>query len=346
MTKEKKTSRNKSKKKIKLMIFSSLFVIILFSIGCVWAYTTSLIKKIPTDQEFNPSSVSPNIPEVIRDKVELEGNDIDDFTNIVLFGLDKLDEEEQGRSDSILILTIDKAHDKLKLSSIMRDSYVSIEGYGRDKINHAYAYEGPELAVKTINENFNLNIQDYIAVDFFGMAKIIDILDGITVEIKESQITPPDVVGINYHIKEMSDARNIKYNPIEKPGIQKLNGIQAVAYARDRHSSGNGDFDRTDKQREVLMKIVEKLKVSDIFRLQKLIDSINPYVLMSLDNNEIINIGRFLLKTGVKNIEQARFPLDNYCEGKIINDVWYLTFDEKVTAKQIGEYIFQDIQPK
>lgn len=314
--------------------------------GLAWFYSYSLINKIPTDTKFNPDSVDPKMPNHFKDKIIEDGNNVEDFTNVALFGLDKLDSNEPGRSDSILILTIDKAHNKVKLSSIMRDSYVNIEGHGKDKINHAYSYGGPELAVKTINQNFNLNIQDYIAVDFFGMAQIIDILGGITVEIKPEQITSPDVVGINFHIKEMAEARGGKYTPLEKAGTQSLNGIQAVAYARDRHSTANGDFDRTERQREVLMKIGEKFKVTDVLRIGKLVESITPYALTSLDNGKIINLGTFLLKSGFKNIDQQRFPLDDYCEGKFINDVWYLTFDEKTTSDQIGKYIYQDIQPK
>lgn len=331
---------------MKFKIIFLLIIIVLFAIGSAWFYSYSLINKIPTDTKFNPDSVDPKVPSHFKDKIIEDGNDIDDFTNIALFGLDKLDTNEPGRSDSILILTIDKAHNKVKLSSIMRDSYVNIEGHGKDKINHAYSYGGPELAVKTINQNFNLNIQDYIAVDFFGMAQIIDILGGITVEIKPEQITSPDVVGINFHVKEMAEARGGKYTPLEKAGTQSLNGIQAVAYARDRHSSANGDFDRTERQREVLMKIGEKFKVTDVLRIGKLVESITPYALTSLDNGKIINIGTFLLKSGFKNIDQQRFPLDDYCEGKFINDVWYLTFDEKTTSDQMGKYIYQDIQPQ
>lgn len=346
MLQGKKKRGSKGKRNIKHIVLFSLAVVVLFTFGFMLSYTSSILHRIPTDTNFNPSKVNPYVPDSIKDKVEEEGNDIADFTNIALLGIDKLEADDPGRSDSILILTIDKAHNKLKLSSIMRDSYVDIEGHGKDKINHAYSIGGPELAVKTINQNFDLNIQDYIAVDFFGMAKIVDILGGITVEIKPEQITPPDVVGINFHIKEMSDARNLKYTPLTKPGVQNLNGLQAVAYARDRHSSANGDFDRTERQREVLMKISEKMKGSDVFKLQKLIDSVLPYASTSLKNSEIINIGSFLIKSGFKNIEQERFPLDNYCEGKFIGDIWYLIFDEKATTDQIGKYIFQDIKPK
>jgi polyisoprenyl-teichoic acid--peptidoglycan teichoic acid transferase len=336
----------KGKKRIKKIIILSGILIILSAALYVWTYTNSIINMISTDTEFNSTEVAPAVPDHIKETVVQEGNEIEDFTNIALLGIDRLEEDDPGRSDSILILTIDKAHNKLKLSSIMRDSYVNIDGSGGDKINHAYSRGGAKLAVKTINQNFNLNIQDYIAVDFFGMAQIVDVLGGITVEIKPEQITPPDVVGINFHIKEMSDARKLEYTPLVKPGLQNLNGLQAVAYARDRHSSANGDFDRTERQREVLMKISERLKEADVFRFQRLIDSVIPYVATSLKNGEIIKIGSFLLKSGFNNIEQQRFPLDNYCEGKIINDVWYLTFDRNATADQIGKYIFHDIQPK
>ena len=122
------------------------------------------------------------------DKVEVDKSDLqisqeitnsynksDKIKNIALFGVDAPD-DENGRSDSIMIVTIDPAHEKLKLTSIMRDSYVNIPGYGLDKISHAYAFGGPQLAIKTLNENFGLNITNFMTVNFSSLPIIIDTL--------------------------------------------------------------------------------------------------------------------------------------------------------------------------
>ncbi|MDZ7548740.1 LCP family protein, partial [Clostridium perfringens] len=136
-----------------------------------------------------------------------------------------------GRSDSIMILTLDSVHNKLKLTSIMRDSYVNIPGRGLDKINHAYAFGGPELAVRTLNENFDLNIKEFMAVDFTSLPTIIDKLGGVTINIIPEEIS---------HIPGITSAGN-----------QVLNGKQALAYSRIRYASG-GDYKRTERQRTVV----------------------------------------------------------------------------------------------
>ena len=98
------------------------------------------------------------------------------IVNIALFGLDAREDTDSGRSDVVMVLSVDKRHHTLKLTSILRDSEVAIEGYGYDKITHAYAYGGPELAIKSINQNFNLDIKNYVTVNFHQMAEIVDAL--------------------------------------------------------------------------------------------------------------------------------------------------------------------------
>lgn len=122
------------------------------------------------------------------------------ITNIALFGLDSRVKNEASRSDCIMIITLDGTHNKIKISSIMRDTYVHVDGYGMTKITHAYAYGGPQLAIKTINENFGLNIKDYVKVDFFSLEKIVDSVGGI-----EVNITSQELKVINGYIKEVSD---------------------------------------------------------------------------------------------------------------------------------------------
>ncbi len=152
-----------------------------------------------------------------------------------------MDASERGRSDSIIILSIDYVHNKLKLSSVMRDTYVYVEGHGNTKINHAYAYGGPVLAIKTLNSNFDLNIKDFVAVDFEGFKKIIDILGGVEIEIKDYELPTMETVGIY------------------EAGIYNLNGEQALAYSRIR-KQGSGDYERTDRQRRVLEALFRKDK--------------------------------------------------------------------------------------
>src|SRR5699024_2790536 len=113
----------------------------------------------------------------------------DKVVNIALFGVDSRDTGGMsGRSDTVMIASLDKKHDKIKLTSLMRDTYLDIPNKGMDKLTHAYAHGGPELAIKTINQNFDMNIRDYATVDFFGLEAIIDALGGVDIDIEDYEI--------------------------------------------------------------------------------------------------------------------------------------------------------------
>lgn len=221
----------------------------------------------------------------------------------------------------------------------MRDTYVHIDGHGKDKITYAYEYGGAALAVKTLNENFNLNIEDYVTVDFFDLQKIIDKLGGVQIDVQ-----PDEIQYMNGYLKELTKLDNIQYVPQTKTGPQVLDGLHAVAYSRIRYTTG-GDFVRTERQRTVLMQLLNKVKGGGSLKLASNINDLLPYVETSMTNMEILNMGTDVMKLGVNNIEQERFPIDGYCSGLYVNNVWYLNIDTDVTSKQIDDYIFDDIKP-
>ncbi|MGE5627279.1 MAG: LCP family protein [Solirubrobacterales bacterium] len=267
----------------------------------------------------------------ISDNAAKEDNDI---INIALFGLDRRAKDETSRSDALLVLTLDKLHKEVKVSSIMRDSYVDVSGYGNTKITHAYAYGGPTLAIKTLNENFDLNIRDYASVDFFGLEKIIDSVGGI-----EINITSEELKYINFYIDETSTLENEKAPLITSTGVQNLNGRQAVAYSRIRYTAG-GDYERTERQRTVLAELFKKIKAAGAANVPKEVLELLPYTETSLSNADIVKYGTSIFSMGINNIEQQRFPEDGFCEGKTINGVWYLVFDLEATKKQMHNFIF------
>ena len=163
-------------KKITIWILGVILVVILGAVGGVYFYGNYLFNKLEK-VEIDKDNIG--ITEEVEEKLSQYS---DSIINIALFGVDAVD-GEAGRSDSIMIATIDTVHKKLKLTSIMRDSYVAIDGHGNDKINHAYAFGGPQLAIKTLNENFDLNIEDFAVVNFETLPKIIDKLGGIELDI-------------------------------------------------------------------------------------------------------------------------------------------------------------------
>lgn len=334
---ERLSNKRKAKRK-KVIIISSICVIfaLLFGAG-VWGYM--LFNKV----EVTPMPKSDKeigITDEITDKIDKVENS-DKITNIALFGVDKRETGERGRSDAIMILTIDKGRNKLKLTSIMRDSRVSIKGHGEDKINHAYAFGGPTLAIRTINETYGLNIKDFVMIDYNGLEAVIESLGGITIDVKDYEVDE-----INRQIADMRYLdKNMSVKKITKPGKQLLDGAQAVAYTRSRYG-GNGDYERTERQRLVLSILFDKVKSQPISKYSSLVTKFAPYVKTSFNALDMIGLGTDVLQSGITNIEQERFPLDSYSKGETIDKVWYLVFDKEATKQQVFDYIFNDVKPK
>lgn len=271
--------------------------------------------------------------------VEEEFNEYENankITNIALFGVDSVS-GEGGRSDSIMVATVDPVHKKLKVTSIMRDSYVYIDGYGQDKINHAYAYGGPELSIKTINENFGLNIENYATVDFSSLPVIINLLGGIDIE-----VTSDEIEHINGYIDSLNSLEGTSSGHIYNPGVQHLDGTQALAYSRIRYTAG-GDYERTQRHRTVLNALFDKVLNSPVTSYPALLNDLLPYVETSLTTTDILSLATEVASIG-NNLEQDRFPRDGYGQGADIGGVYYLTFDVETAKQQMREYIFNDIR--
>ncbi|WP_195986677.1 LCP family protein [Clostridium sp. D53t1_180928_C8] len=319
------TKRNK----ITIWILSIILLITLGAVGGAYIYGNHLFNKVEK-VEIDKEDVG--ITEEVEEKLSQYDNSI---INIALFGVDAVD-GGVGRSDSIMIATIDTVHKKLKLTSIMRDSYVAIEGHGNDKLNHAYAFGGPQLAIKTINENFDLNIEDFASVNFETLPKIIDEIGGIELDIDSEELEY-----VNGYIAHINSINGTSEPAIEKTGLQHVSGTQALAYCRIRYTSG-GDYKRTERHREVLTEILKKIENVSVASYPSLLSKILPMVNTSLDYSEILNLGTEVLKLGDSNMELERFPLDDYCEGEMIDGIYYLTFDKEVTIEQLHNYIFED----
>ncbi|PWW84642.1 LCP family protein [Clostridium perfringens] len=291
-------------------IILPLILVILGLVGVGTYYINSKINKVQK-VEINKENLSINEKKVKEEK---------HIKNIALFGIDA-PKGKAGRSDAIMILTLDEEHKVMKLTSIMRDSYVDIPGHGDDKITHAYAFGGPELAMKTLNENFKVNVEDFMAVNFTSLPEIIDKLGGVKINIIPEEI---------HHI-----------SGITSPGEQVLNGEQALTYSRIRYATG-GDYKRTERQRVVLEAVFEKLKATPTKEYPSLIDDFLPYIETNMSSMDMIKLATDAAPLVKENLETARFPLDGYCDGKMINEVWYLVYDRQATLNQIQEYIYDN----
>lgn len=345
-------SKNK-KLKIALFIIAFIIIIVLSVLGYLY---NSLDKfntvKLPSSNEelgIGKVTSDDNNEEIVKNNEYLNGGTTTGYEsdnsilNIALFGIDiGREKTDPPHSDSIIIATIDKQHNKIKLTSIMRDTYVNVSGHGKTKINEAYTYGGPLLAIKTLNENFGLDIKNYVTVNFFSLEKVIDVLGGVEITIKDYEIAQ-----INEWIIEAAKIEGKSAPTISQPGTYRLNGLQAVAYSRIR-KVGDGDFERTERQRRVLTELFKELQIKDIYKYPTIASEVFPLIETSLTKSDIINAGTFIVSSGISNIEQQRFPLDGYCKGEIINSIWYLVPKPNlsVTSKQLRDYIYEDIKPK
>ena len=268
--------------RILCLIFSILFLLG----GGAMVYYYALLNSMNFEDFTAPSSdksdsVSATVSaEMTGDGTQLtigDGQLLQDskVLNVMLFGEDNSDGDEHGRTDTMIMMSIDNWHKKLKLTSFQRDTYVYIPGYGQNKINAAYTYGGPKLTIETIETNFGIKIDRYAVVDFDSFIEIIDTLGGIDMEVTQDEIDY-----INYQMYKNEQVDNPK-TITNAPGIVHLNGQEALWYARNRGLSTNedgneigidgDDWDRTSRQRKLLEKMFNDLKGADLTKIVSIV---------------------------------------------------------------------------
>lgn len=320
-SREQKTSRKKKKRVIILSILVPILAIVGMAGGYVWAMFSKM-EKVDLDKD--------NLGSNKELSQKYKG-----ITNIALFGVDSAD--GAGRSDSMMVATLDTLNKKIKVTSLMRDSYVNISGHGMNKLNAAYAFGQEELAIKTINENFDLNIEDFVTVDFASLPKIINKIGGIEVEIDSEELRE-----INKHIPHINSVTGTNVANITRTGAQNLNGVQTLAYCRIRGTKGD-DFRRTERQREVIDKMLSKLLSMPTSKYPGLLNEVLPMVKTSLSSGQIMSMGTEVVKIG-NNLEQNRFPTDDNLKAENINGADVLTFDKARAREGMHKWIFEDVK--
>ncbi|MCR5104375.1 MAG: LCP family protein [Eubacterium sp.] len=213
--------------------------------------------------------------------------EMDNYTNIALFGIDARDASlgKGSRSDAIIICSINNETKKIKLVSVYRDTLLEVSKTDGStvttKINAAYAYGGPELALQTLNKNLDLNISEYMTVNWEGLTRAIDALGGVEVNVEENELDT-----LNGVLAEQIQVNGINSDGVYETGLVTLNGAQATAYARIR-STDQGDITRTERQREVISSMLAKAKQSDLATLNTIIDEIFPYIGTSITEEQM-----------------------------------------------------------
>lgn len=279
-----------------------------------------------SQNEENPTKNIPNIENELKNEKHID---------IALFGIDKRNENEKSRSDSIIIASIDLEKKTINLVSLLRDTLVEIDGHGQDKLNHAYAYGGSKLSLETINSNFDLDIDKYVSVDFYSLAKVIDIVGGVDIELKDYEIEQ-----INANLVEINKIENLKKGTdyITQNGIKTLNGRQAVAYSRIR-KKGNGDYERTQRQRNVLKSILEKYEKQPSDKKFEINMEIIGQISTNIPVSYIKELGLKIFSDKEFEVNQYIIPYEGSFETITYKNMWCIKPNMKENIIKLKEYI-------
>ncbi len=279
----------KRKKKRRRIVFLIVELIALLGlVGVVWfVQKGTSIQKI----KINEDDI------VINDTVaaRMEDETLKGYRNIALFGVDARDKSlgKGNRSDTIIIASINEDTGDVKLCSVFRDTYLNLGNDTYNKCNAAYAKGGPEQAINMLNMNLDLNITDYVTVGFTGLAKIVDALGGVTIDVKDEEIVHLNnyqisMVGKSDDDKNFYATEGKDYTAVKSSGVQRLNGLQATAYCRIRYV-GN-DFVRAERQRNVIGECLNVAKQASPKELAAAYEGVSEYISTSLDSDEIISL--------------------------------------------------------
>ena len=337
-----KTQEPKRKRKKWLIVLISVLCVLLVVIGIPAGIAVYFVKS-NMKYKYNPIT---EVPE------ELGFQEVRDerIINMALFGLDTRNPESfSGRSDAIMILSVNTGTGKVKLISVMRDSFVPIDkesGRVYSKINSAYASGGPVLAIKTLNTIFDLDISEYVSVNLFKLKDIIDVVGGIEVE-----VTANEVEYLNGGVRDMCEILEIDPAPylVKKSGKQHLDGVQATSYARIRYTSNaegtRDDYGRTDRQRYIMEQMFKKVVVMEKSKYVKLVKPIFASCESSLSYSEIFEVAIDVMSMN-PTLGETRVPEYSYLMTSPKTSAGSVVYyDLNFAAKLIHAFIYDDITP-
>ena len=280
---KKKQKKQKKKFRIKRLIAFVLAVALAAGAYKAWSIASPLLSSLNEIKrtDLAKADVSMSVNEGAGDL-----HKDSDIYNIAIFGLDARAEDEDSRSDTIMILSISRQTKQIKVTSILRDTYVSIPGKGKNKINSAYSFGSAQLALQTINSNFDLAVKEYISVDFSAVAHLTDAMGGVEMDIPKELLAD-----MNKCIQTTNRIfGNQNNSPSVKAGLQILDGRQAVAYCRMRNT-GNADFDRTSRQRKLFEALFREFKAkfsADL--IIKTADAVKGDIETSMTNKQLFSL--------------------------------------------------------
>lgn len=315
-----RSEKHHKKKKIR---WTRVFLVMFLLIGATAGYAYYQYKQGVNQSlnQINNENKENNVNNVVY---EFEGKkDQSGATNILLLGSDARG-DEKSRADTIMIAHYNEDKGTYKLTSIMRDSYVTIPGDGKHKINSAFMRGGPELMRKTIKENFDIDLQYYAIVDFEGFVQLIDeaFPNGVEIDVEKKMEAYVDV-------------------PLE-PGLQRLDGEQMLSFVRFRHDA-IGDFGRVKRQQQALQAIGDQLSgIQTIPKLPKLVGVVTPYINTNMDTGDILFMAKDFLSKDREPVETFRIPIENgYKDDTIKGEGDVLVLDLEKNKEAFHQFINQ-----
>lgn len=298
---QKRVRRRRRRNTLSRVMFALEIIVLVVLMGGLFVYAK--LGKL-NHETINEEELDVN--ESVTENQVMKG-----YTTIALVGIDSRDDKLKSdwNSDTMIIASINNDTKKVKLVSVYRDTYLCLgededENNSYGLANSAYCTGGAKKMINMLNKNLDMNISDFVTVNFQAVAETVELLGGIDVEMKKEE-----VVHLNNYCVETSEVTGMDYTPLEEiEGVHHLNGVQAVAYARIRKTSGN-DFRRAARQRKVIYRIVEKAKNSSIATLNTVLDKIFPMIYTSLTEKEILSMGMNMLSYDIE--DQTGFPFDH-----------------------------------
>ena len=268
----------------------------------------------------------------------LAETDESSWQNILLLGCDAHAQDGYDRSDSMIVVSVNSKTNQVKMTSLMRDMWVHIQGHGNQKLNAATVFGGPELAMSTVNEYFGLDIDKYVMVNVAGLVELIDTLGGVDLEITEEERQY-----INQGAKETAQYTGANADPGEdltSAGLVHLTGAQAVCHARNR-TNGHGDYSRTDRQRSVLMAIANKLKQENsLLTLMAVGKQLLDQVETNLSLDDLVLLATVGMNVDLNDVEQLRLPAEGTYSTGYVGEYWCIQPNYEKNAALLHDFIY------
>ena len=307
--------RNRKRKILGLLLLAAILLNVGIYGSIAWKYYQDVVSIVPEDQ------VDPTAKSV---KIAQEDPKDEDVFNVLLVGTDSRDpNSDMGRSDSMMLVSFNKSKNKLTVVSFLRDSLVDIDGYGKSRLGHTYAYGGIGLTINTINKTYDLDIQNYITIDFENLVSIIDEIGGVKVFITEEEAE-------YYRQNGMPDIQS---------GDMTLTGSQALAHARNR--TLGSDFERTRRQRSVMYGIYRQIMAEkDASAILPLINYCMNHVKTNMSVTEIYDLAKQVLEIDNLRMQQASMPTEGAYQPVTYEGMDVLEIDIEANKKYLNELLY------